>query len=471
MVAITFPTTHSPGLRASEGAGRLYNCYAEPMGPGARDIAVLHRVPGLASWGTTTRTGYRGSIEIAGVLYSAFSGKLEKHTSAGGTSVNVGNLSGTKKGFFARNNAVTPDKVFVDPDGNIATFTPTAVTAGYPDPDLPAVNSVTSIDGYLVFTAGDGKAWATDLNTTAVNALSFGAAEAKPDGLTRGITWGGRLYLMGSATIEVWTDQGLSPFPFARSEVIPRGIAGPYCVTGFEDNFSKGIYLIGDDNGVHRLDGYTVTKVSPPDLDGLIEAVSDKTTLEMCSYTSRGHAFIQISCPAWTWTFNLNNEKWHERPSYLQTRSRISGTIYAFSKWLAGDTDSGNIVEITNTSHEETGDPIRCDVWSTPVHKFPQRVRVASMWFDFAVGVGEATGEDPTATDPSCEIDWSDDGGQTFSIPRVRKIGRQSIGKARVRINQCGITGSQGRIIRVRFSDPVHFGLMGGEMVSEVRAA
>jgi hypothetical protein len=74
----------------------------------------------------------------------------------------------------------------VDPDGNIAVFTPTSVTNSYPDPDLPAVNSVTSIDGYLVFTTGDGRAFATDLNTTAVNPLSFAQAEAKPDGLLQG---------------------------------------------------------------------------------------------------------------------------------------------------------------------------------------------------------------------------------------------------------------------------------------------
>ena len=85
------------------------------------------------------------------------------------------------------------------------------------------------------------------------------------------------------------------------------------------------------------------------------------------------------------------------------------------------------------------------------------------------VGVGEATGADPTATNPTVEVSWSDDGGSTFSIPRMVKVGRQAVGKSRVRVNQCGISGSQGRIIKVRMSDPVHFGLMGGEMMAEVR--
>lgn len=469
MAKIVFPVSHSPGLRASEGAGRLYNCYAEPMGEGARASAVRHRSPGLTNFGTTARTGCRGLIEVAGVLYVAFSGQLEKFTSAGGATANVGALTGTKKGFFARNNAATPDKVFVDPDGNIATFTPTTVTSGF-DSDLPAVNSVTSIDGYLVFTAGDGKAWATGLNTTAVEALSFGGAEAKPDGLYRGVSWGGRLYLLGTQTTEIWTNQGLSPFPFAKADVIPRGIAGPYCVTGFEDGFSKGLHIIGDDNAVYRIDGNAPTKVSPPDLDGLIEAVSDKTTLEMCSYISRGHAFIQVTCPAWTWTLNLNNGKWHERPSYLLTNSRITQTTYAFSKWLCGDTETGNVQQITSTAQQEIDQPLICEVWSAPLHEFPKRVRGASAFFDFAMGVGDATGTEPIETRPVVDISYSTDGGQTFSIPRIRELGAQSLGKTRVRVNQIKACGAQGYIWKVRMSDPAHFGLMGGEMIGVPRA-
>jgi hypothetical protein len=56
----------------------------------------------LATFGTSARTGYRGAMISQNTLYAAFNNKLEKWTSAGGASVNVGNLTGTKKGFFAR---------------------------------------------------------------------------------------------------------------------------------------------------------------------------------------------------------------------------------------------------------------------------------------------------------------------------------------------------------------------------------
>lgn len=466
MAKIIVPTTHSPGLRASEGNGRLYGCYAEPRGDAG---AVLHRAPGLVNFGTTTEEGCRGLIEVAGVLYVAFEGELEKFSTAGGASVNVGNLNGTKKGFFARNNASTPDKVFIDPDGNIYTFTPTATTSGF-DADLPASNSVAQLDGYFLFTTGLGQIWATGLNVVTVDPLSF-TTDQTSGGLIRGVTWGGRYYALGVKASSIYSNAGTSPFPLAKVDTIPRGIAGPYCVTGHEDNFSKGLHIIGDDNVVYRIDGNQVIPISEPDLNGLIEAVADKTTLEMCSYISRGHAYIQISCPAWTWVYDINYKKWHERPSYLLSRSRITQTYYAFSKWLCGDTETGNLQQITSTSHLELEDPLICEVWSAPVKQFPQRSRGISAFFDFAVGVGDASGTEPIATDPSVSISYSTDGGQTFSIPRIRKLGRQSLGKTRVRVNQIKAAGAQGYIWKIRMSDPVHFGLMGGEMTGEPRAA
>jgi hypothetical protein len=350
----------------------------------------------------------------------------------------------------------------VDPDGNIATFTPTAVTNSYPDADLPAVNSVCSMDGFLVFTTGNGRAYATDLNTTAVNALSFGAAEGKPDALTRGIPWSGMLLLMGPVSTEVWTNQATSPFPFARSVVIPRGIAGPYCVAGWEDGFGRALLWVGDDNRVNQLVGYEAKAVSPPDLDALIEAVSDKTAIHTSVYMSRGHAFWQITAPTFTWTLDLNTMKWHERNSYQSLFSRIIGGINVFSKWLCGDNNSGNMVEITAATNREISNPFAVRMESGPVVKFPagERVGRADFWFD--TGVGIAAGLDPIQTTPRVEISWSDDGGQNWFSPLLRDLGRQGETAAIVSLVSCtGRSTWLGRRWRIDQSDPVQYGFTG----------
>lgn len=469
---ILFPVQTAPGAKSQEGGGRILNGYVEELGTQAPGRTVIRRAPGMVNFGTSARTGFRGSTLVNGVLYAAYSGKLEKWTTTGGASVNVGNLNGTKRGFFAANNNSTPDKCFVDPDGNIATFTPTAVTNSWPDADLPSPNSVDTLDGYLVFTIGDGRAFATDLNSTAVNALSFGKAESKPDGLVRVVSWGGRLLFFGNQTTEVWTDAGTTPFPFARGAVIPRGLAGPHCVSGYEDGFSRGPIFVGDDNAVYKLDGYSPVRVSTADIDGLIEAVSDKATLEATCFISRGHAFWQLSCPAWTWVLDITTSQWAEGNSYLVSRSRRAGAINAFSKWLTGDTAGGNLQQITSTANDEIGSPLRLRIESGPVLNFPAGEVVGRADFYFTTGVGIATGHDPDQTDPDVEISWSDDGGITWSNPVLRKLGRQSVSTQLISLVSCtGRTGWMGRRWRLDVSSAVYAGFMFGTMSDDPRVA
>lgn len=468
---IPIPLSTAPGSRYQESAGRLINCYAEPLGETAANKFVIRRAPGLDNFGTTSASGCRGFLEVAGVLYVGFGTKLEKFSSTGGASANVGTLNGTKKGFFARNNASTPDKWFVDPDGNIAVFTPTAVTNAWPDGDLPSVNSTCSIDGYGVFTTGDGRAFATGLNATTVDSLSFGKAESKPDGLVRCIAWGDKLMLFGNQTTEVWTNVGTSPFPFARNFVIPRGLAGPYCVTGFEDGFSKVPVWVGDDNKVHRYAGVDSQSISPPDLNALIEAVTDKTELEMCSYISRGHPFIQLSSETWSWVFDLDTEKWHERDSYLESRSRITQSVYAFSKWLCGDTETGNVQQILASAFDEVASALRFRIQSGPVVDFPYGTVVGRADFYFVTGVGQADGTDPDQTNPTVEISWSDD-GLVWSNPVQRKLGRQSETVALISlIAETGRAAWMGRRWRIDISDAVYAGFLFGTQSDSARAA
>lgn len=469
-VQVPFPPSTAPGSRPQESGGRLVNCYVEKLAKTAAWPQKFVRAPGLDDFGTSARTGFRAAFTLGGVLYTAFDGQLEKWSSAGGASSNVGALTGSAKGMFAANNASPPDMVFVATDGDIATFTDSAVTNGYPDVDLPAVNGVCSINGYLVFTTGDGKAYATGLNTTSVDALSFGPASSKPDGLVRPIAFANTLLLFGTQSTEIWADQGLSPFPFTRSTMIPRGLAGPHAIAGQEDGWGKELLFVGDDSRVHKLVGYEAVPVSSPDLETLIEA-ADKTLLEASVYMSRGHAFWQLSSPTWTWVYDLTTGGWHERTSYGLARSRITGGIQAFDRWLVGDTQTGNMLELYSDFQDEVGSPLRFRLESGPVEHFPAGAIVGRADFFFVTGVGEASGIDPTETDPTVEISWSDDGGQTWSAPALRKLGRQAVTAALVSlIAETGRSSWNGRRWRIDITDSVYASFMGATQSTDPRA-
>lgn len=474
MVAIPFPVTSAPGKTRHESAGRLINAYQEQLIGGARAKNSWKRAPGLRRFATTAQTGYRGSILVASTLYSAFSGNVTRFDSSG-TPTSVGTLAGTAKVFWARNNKTpTPDIVVVDPDNGASIVTAGSVTA-YADPDLPAPNSVCFLDGYFFFTTGDGRCFNSDLNDTGVSG-SFITCEGKPDSLLRAIPWS-QLYLCGSGSIEVWQDTAEpSPaFPFTRSIVIPRGIIGRNAISGYEDGLGKGLIFVGDDRVVYALAGYRPQKISTPDVDraigDYIEGGGDANNIEMFPYVIGGHSCIVVKSPSWTWVLDLDTLHWHERKSYLIAYWRSVGAVNAFGKWIGGDTASGNLLDITETKRDEDGSPLVWQVESGPVTAFPNRMAVGQASFDIAQGVGIATGSDPTQTDPVVSIEWSDDAGTSWSIPRIRKLGRQSEQPRGVKVTRCGSTKAEGRRWRLTVSDAVDVALTGGDMSAKVLPA
>jgi len=453
----------------------LINVYAEPLTDGARAPNAWRRAPGLRNFATTAQSGHRGQIIVGNALYAAWQNIVRRFDSSG-VETAVGALAGTKKVFFACNNkAPTPDLVVVDPDNGASVVTSSSV-ASYPDADLPAVNSVCFLDGYFFFTTGDGRCFASGLNTTAVNALDFVGANAKRDGLLRGIAFND-LYLCGQNSIEVYHDTAEpTGFPFSRAQVIQKGILSPYAISGFEDGIGKGIVFLGDDGCVYALNGYSPAKISTPDVDRSVaafkEAGGDLTTLEMFPYVAAGHASVVMRCAAFTWVLDLDTRQWHERQSYGKATWRATGAINAFGKWIAGDADNGRLVEISKAVGSELGDPLSFVLESGPVSGFPGNVAVPQATFDVARGVGIATGTDPSQTDPSIEIAWSDDGGVSWSKPLVRRLGAQSeVSSKPIRVSRTGRTTNEGRRWRLIVTDDVDVIVTGGDMRGEARVA
>lgn len=470
MPEVPFPTSTNPANRPQESAGRLVNCYVEPRPEGLGPL--WRRAPGLTSFVDTGRSVFRGALVMPGPIYAAFSGVIVSITYNGVSghweAVVHGSLPGTDKVFFARNNNSNPDMVVVC-DLGAYIITSTGILP-YPDIDVGAPNAVAFLAGYFFFTYGDARVRVSGINSTSINALDMATAEQNPDGLLCPIPFRSQIILCGPRTMEVWTNTANAVgFPFSYSYTIPSGLIGAHAIAGGGDEFSELLLWVADDNTVRRLDSTAPVKVSPPDLDALIEAVADKRTLEACVYSSAGHKFWQLSCADWTWVYDLTTSKWHERMSYLKSRSRITQAFPANGKWMCGDTDSGVIAQITREFRTELGSPLVMRIESGQVQGFPNRIQVARADFNFITGVGKATGVDPIETDPHVSVSWSNDGGVKWSVPLIRKIGRQNDAMTRVQVNNTGLSGPVGRRWRLDISDPIDATLLGGDQSADVR--
>jgi len=477
MVSIPFPLSSSPGASPQESAGRLINCYAEPLGKDvefakgkAPPAVVWRKSPGLSLFAASAaQNGFRGSIILNGVLYAAWSGKVSTFTSGGVETVLTGTLNGTEKVFWARNNkAGTPDLVCVAPGTGAFTVTSAAVSA-FADTDVGAPNSVCFMDGFFIFTSGDGTLQASGLNDVTINTLDKTKSQAKPGGLLRAVNFNGQLVALGPTFGEVYTNTA-NPvgFPFSRSYVLQRGLLSPYAIAGHEDGFGSMLAWVADDHSVVRYNGTPIPdKISPPDLDRLMIKVASDVTIEASVYIADGHPKWVVSCPNFTWEFDINSQKWNERASYQQTRWRAIGGTFAYSQWLVGDTQGGRILKVDPAAYLEYQSPLVMRLESGPVQNFPSRVKVGKADFNFVTGVGIATGQDPIATNPSVGISWSDDGGINWSNEFVRALGAQAT-DSRIMMLRTGMTSPHGRRWRLTISDPVYGGFLGGNQDEKV---
>jgi hypothetical protein len=476
-IHIPFPLSSSPGASGQESAGRLINAYAEPLGKdiGAQKgfvppVVVWRKCPGLTEFCTSTQSGFRGGLLVGTALYTAWSGKAATYTSAGVEALLSGTLNGTEKVFWARNNKnPTPDVVCVAPGTGAFSVSSSAVIS-FADPDIGTPNSVGFMDGYFIFTYGDGTIQASGLNDVTIATTDKTKEQAKTGGLTRGLPFNGQYYVWGPNFGAVYSDTAQpTGFPFTRSYVIQRGLLSPYAVAGHEDGFGSALIWVADDNSVVQHNGTpNPLKISPPDLDRLIAAVTDKTTLEASVYIAQGHPKWVLSCPAFTWEFDLGSQKWNEKASYQQTRWRSISGISAFGKWITGDTQGNRLLYVNELAYDEKSSPLAFQIESGPVLNFPNRTKIARADFNFVVGVGQATGVDPTGTDPSVGISWSDDGGISWSQEFIRKLGRQATPQ-RITMLRTGMSGVQGRRWRLKVTDPVYVSFLGATQDTQLR--
>lgn len=472
MPPIIFPTGTAPGLNPSESGGRLINAVAERAPPGSRSEIVWRRVAGLIARFTTAQTAIRGALLVGSVLYVVSGSKAYSITASYVVTELTGTVGGTGPVTMARNmKAPVPDVLIVHSSGMSAINISGASVAAFSDGDLPAVNSICFVDGYFIVTAEAGLAYQSGLNDTSFASVDRTAAEAEPDGLYRAITAGSDLILMGTASLEFYANAGNpTGFAFNRGVVVPIGLKGPNAVAGFEPGFADTVLFVANDNTVRRLQGYDPVPVSGPELNRLIEAVSNPTELVAWVYQAAGHPYWVLSGPGWTWVYDVSTGNWHERQSYGAPDWRCRYGVAAWSKWFTFDRDSGRAFELSSGTRRDAERPLVWTLRSSQAHRFPGRAVIHKASFDFETGIGIDAGISPIETDPVVRIRWSDDGGRSWGNPLTRRLGSEGEDVA-IDINQAGLTGRRGRIWEMSISDPIEIAFFGAAMDIEERAA
>lgn len=442
---LPFPKSSSPGARAGEGEGRYMNCYSVTEG----GRSYVRRVPGLARQVATGKSGIRGMLDVNGVIYIVWEGAVTTVSGA-----EVATLSGTIPGSdgvtLARNNKVVagvsvPDVVAVRESGGAFILSATTVSP-YPDADLPAtVNSVDFLGGYFLFSIPDGRLFASELNSTAVNGLSFTSAEARADGLRRVVVSGSLAYALGGSTIEPYQNVGTAPFPLQRAPTVPPvGLLTTMAIAGHEEAWNHPLYFVASDKTVKALSGFRAETVSTADVDRFI-AASSVASIEALVFVDDGRPFFAVSSDAGTWVLDVAAHAWNERQSTAETRWRASRSIYSGERWVFGDRLSGDLLALSDVL-KENGADLGGFIQSGPLKAFPARV-AASLAADF------------TQADLTIHVSWSHDGGKTWSAELQRSLSHTD--RWPLSVSNTGLSTQHGLIVRFRWSGDADFSFSG----------
>jgi hypothetical protein len=296
-------------------------------------------------------------------------------------------------------------------------------------------NKVDFIDTFMIFNwPGTGTFYTTTSNVvTPFDPTYFASKEGYNDRLVTLAALHDNIWLFGNVTSEIWFNSGGTAFPFARmpNSVLQQGCAAIYSVV-VADN---AVYWLSQDrwgrNMVMRGAGYAAARVSNFAVEhewSTYTAINDCTAM---SYQLGGHEMICFYFPsgnAW-WAYDATAQLWHKR-TFGDTAT--AWLPYCTAGWgsvqyvgdpnlvLAGDRTAPRLLQITPDAYTDLGTPIvRQRSW---MHVQNDGKRAAHTRFSAAM-VGTQLSTD------TVDLDWSDDGGQTYGTPVAQTVENQSNGQ------------------------------------------
>ena len=124
-------------------------------------------------------------------------------------------------------------------NGGKIVYTPVSGTPAYiADPDAPTTASqIAFVDGYILAIDSSNKFYWSDVNAgTSWNALSFATAAGSPDLLNAIKVYNREIYLFGQRSIEIWENDGTTPFARVPGGFIQSGCSAPSAVIEDENS-------------------------------------------------------------------------------------------------------------------------------------------------------------------------------------------------------------------------------------------
>ena len=330
---------------------------------------------------------------------------------------------------------------------------------------FPGASAMDYQDGYGIFTKPSSRQWFfSALNDfSSFDAGDFYSKEGRPDNIISIISDHREPWLLGSASCEVWHNAGgdnTSPDnpTFARCA---GGLLEMGCgAVKSPANFDNTLVWLSEKGQLLRAQGYNASIISTDKFGREISGYSQYSDAIAFAYTDLEHEFYQITFPSAdkTWVLDAKTKTFHKKQSWKTGggvgRHRANCYAYLNNVHYVGDYANGKVYTMSVDHLDDGGEAIQRVLYSTEFHGGMKRIPFPSVQIEFTPGVGLESGLDPQAV-----LEYSGDGGETWSSELWRSVGKIGEYGARAIWNRMG--SDFRRIYRLTVSDPVVWQVLG----------
>ena len=290
-------------------------------------------------------------------------------------------------------------------------------TAFMADADAPTeVSHVAFLDGHMLANKLNTKRWQFSSNTNILEwaALDFFSAEADPDNLTALKVINREIHLFGPEVIEIWYNDGSSPFSRFETGFIEEGIRAIDSLKKFEGTW---IFLNKDIRFV-QIEGRNSREISGPfnDVFATLRAPEDARAM-IVHIGNQVFYVVNFDADNRTFAYDLKTRQWGEWGNWNSATglyNKFLGQTHAFAKtWnkhLIGSHNNGKIYELNFTNADDAGSTVRSVLRTGPITRGVnvfKRCKGIRIRMKRGLGTGLGTANE----DPHINVRWLDDGG------------------------------------------------------------
>lgn len=433
----------------------------------------LFGTPGISEVADVSSGSCRGSLEMAGIPYFVIGQKLYRlnrvvvNSADTFTTTDLGSIGGVGRVSMAQNG--TQLMILVPGSTGYIYNRNSGSLAAISDADFTANGNpqhVRFIDGYFVCSTDEKKFLVSALNDgTSWDALDFGSSEADPDDIVAPAVLNGRLFMLGTETIQPFQNIGGADFPFQSvpAAIIPKGCYAAFSVIEANNTFCFVGGGENEDPAIWACNGQEPIKLSNEGIDYLLNQLSDAelSGVYAWNYAEQGASFVGFTLRDTTVVYDFSTGLWHERRTRvydskgyaLESRWRANAIVRAYGRTFVGDNASAKIGEASLSYYDEYGLEILRYAVSQPFENQGDAFRIAKLEATTESGAANAT-----EADPKIRLSLSKN-GIDFGPERGRSIGK--VGQRNLRqIWRKNGRFSRRSAIRIAMSDKVRFVLV-----------